>query len=311
MNTEIIKPKIGNVGIFNKKYNNPFKMEKIKLKHISILIVSLKILLISVVLVKYLPNASAEDLKFDQTFFWFLLAGFLAQIVDGALGMAYGVTSNSVLLGFGLSPRLASAAVHTAEVFTTGVSGLSHIKFGNFNKALFIKLIVPGILSASVGAYLLGSVIDGEFIKPFVSLYLIFLGALIISKAYKKNVPENSSLKKAPIYALFGGFLDAIGGGGWGPIVTSNLINEGHTPNTVIGTVNTAEFFITFFSAGILIYFTGIQSWQIILGLIIGGTLAAPLGAYIAKKLPTKTMMITVGILIILTSTYTLSKIIL
>jgi uncharacterized membrane protein YfcA len=283
-------------------------MEKIKLRHISIVIVTLKILLISIVLIKYLPEASSEDLKFDQTFFWFLLAGFLAQIVDGALGMAYGVTSNSVLLGFGLSPRLASAAVHTAEVFTTGVSGLSHIKFGNFNKALFIKLIIPGVLGASVGSYLLGSVIDGEFIKPYVSFYLMILGAIIIFKAFKKNIDTKTNLKKAPIYALFGGFLDAVGGGGWGPIVTSNLINEGHTPNVVIGTVNTAEFFITYFSAGILIYFTGIQSWQIILGLIVGGTLAAPFGAYIAKKLPTKSMMITVGILIIVTSIYTLSK---
>lgn len=285
-------------------------MEKIKLRHITVVIVALKLLLISVVLFKYLPEASAEDLKFDQTFFWFLLAGFLAQIVDGALGMAYGVTSNSVLLGFGLSPRLASAAVHTAEVFTTGVSGLSHIKFGNFNKALFLKLIIPGVLSASVGSYLLGSVIDGEFIKPYVSLYLLFLGVIIIYKAFKKNIAAKNNLKNAPIYALFGGFLDSIGGGGWGPIVTSNLIKEGNTPSTVIGTVNTAEFFITYFSAGILIYFTGIQSWQIILGLIVGGTLAAPFGAYIAKKLPTKTMMITVGVLIILTSIYTISKII-
>lgn len=284
-------------------------MEKIKLKHISIVIVSLKLLLISIVLIKYLPEASAKDLTFDQTFFWFLLAGFLAQIVDGALGMAYGVTSNSVLLGFGLSPRLASAAVHTSEVFTTGVSGLSHIRFGNFNKSLFLKLIVPGVLSASIGSFLLGSVIDGDFIKPYVSLYLLFLGGIIIYKAFKK-VPAKSNLKNAPIYALFGGFLDAIGGGGWGPIVTSNLIKEGHTPSTVIGTVNTAEFFVTYFTAGILIYFTGIQSWQIILGLIVGGTIAAPFGAYIAKKLPTKTMMITVGILIMLTSTYTLSKII-
>jgi uncharacterized protein len=285
-------------------------MEKIKLRHISIVIVALKILLISIVLIKYLPEASAEDLKFDQTFFWFLLAGFLAQIVDGALGMAYGVTSNSVLLGFGLSPRLASAAVHTSEVFTTGVSGLSHIKFGNFNKALFIKLIIPGVLSAAVGAYLLGSVIDGEFIKPYVSFYLLILGAIIIFKSFKKKVDTKNNLRNAPIYALFGGFLDAIGGGGWGPIVTSNLIKEGHTPSVVIGTVNTAEFFITFISAGILIYFTGIQSWQIILGLIIGGTLAAPFAAYIAKKLPTKSMMITVGVLIIITSIYTLSKVI-
>jgi len=283
-------------------------MEKIKLKHITIVIVALKIILISIVVIKYLPEASKEDLLFDQTFFWFLLAGFLAQIVDGALGMAYGVTSNSVLLGFGLSPKLASAAVHTAEVFTTGVSGLSHIRFGNFNKALFLKLIIPGVLSASLGAFLLGSVIDGAIIKPYINAYLLILGGMILLKAFKKKIATETNLKKAPIYAAFGGFLDAIGGGGWGPIVTSNLINKGNTPREVIGTVNTAEFFVTYFTAGILIYFTGIQSWQIILGLIIGGTIAAPFGAYITKILPVKTMMITVGVLIILTSLFSLSK---
>lgn len=284
-------------------------MEKIKSRHISVVIVLLKIVLISIVIIKYLPAATVEDLKFDQTFFWFLLAGFLAQIVDGALGMAYGVTSNTVLLSFGLSPKLASAAVHTAEVFTTGVSGLSHIRFGNFNKALFFKLIIPGVISASVGAYLLGAVIDGNIIKPYINAYLLILGGVIVFKALKRKIMLGDNTKNAPIYAAFGGFLDAIGGGGWGPIVTSNLINKGNTPSTVIGTVNTAEFFVTYFTAGILIYFTGIQSWQIILGLILGGTLAAPLGAYVTKILPSKAMMIIVGVLIMLTSLYTLLKV--
>lgn len=283
-------------------------MEKIKLKHISLVIVGLKILLISVVTIKYLPEASVEDLKFDETFLWFLLAGFLAQIVDGALGMAYGVTSNSILLSFGLSPKLASAAVHTAEVFTTGVSGLSHIRFGNFNKSLFLKLVVPGVISASIGAFLLGSMIDGEIIRPFINAYLLVLGGLILFKALKRRIVLGNNLKNAPFYALFGGFLDAIGGGGWGPIVTSNLIRQGNTPNVVIGTVNTAEFFVTYFSAGILIYLTGINSWQIILGLIIGGTMAAPLGAYITKVIPAKTMMVLVGTLIILVSAFSLAK---
>jgi uncharacterized membrane protein YfcA len=166
------------------------------------------------------------------------------------------------------------------------------------------------ILSASLGAFLLGSVIDGNIIKPYVSAYLLILGAIILYKAFKTSIKTETNLKNASVYAAFGGFLDAIGGGGWGPIVTSNLIKQGNTPNTVIGTVNTAEFFVTYFSAGILIYFTGIQSWQIILGLIVGGTLAAPFGAYIAKRLPTKTLMIIVGVLIILTSIYTISNII-
>jgi len=283
-------------------------MEKIKLKHISLLIVTLKVLLITIVLVKYLPVASVEDLKFDETFFWFLLAGFLAQIVDGALGMAYGVTSNTILLSFGLSPKLASAAVHTAEVFTTGVSGLSHIRFGNFNKALFFKLLIPGVISASIGAFLLGSIIDGNIIRPYIHAYLLILGGMILFKALKRKVTLSGNLKNAPIYALFGGFLDAIGGGGWGPIVTSNLIKEGNTPSVVIGTVNTAEFFVTYVSAGILIYFTGIQSWQIILGLIVGGTLAAPFGAYVTKILPARIMMMVVGALIIIISFFSLSK---
>src|SRR5690606_10314647 len=131
----------------------------------------------------------------DSTFFWFLLAGFLAQIVDGALGMAYGVTSNSVLLSFGLSPKLASAAVHTAEVFTTGVSGLSHIKFGNFNKGLFLKLVIPGILSASLGAFLLGFVIDGKTIRPYINAYLLILGAVILFKAFKRKDMKGDNLK--------------------------------------------------------------------------------------------------------------------
>lgn len=286
-------------------------MDKLKLKYISFVIVFLKITLISIILIKYLPQATEKELLFDETFFWFLLAGFLAQIVDGALGMAYGVTSNTVLLGFGLSPKLASAAVHTAEVFTTGVSGLSHIMFGNFDKLLFLKLIIPGVITASLGAFLLGAVIDGEVIKPYITAYLLILGIIILLKAFKKKVDTKHNLKNASLYAALGGFLDAIGGGGWGPIVTSNLIRQGNTPSKVIGTVNTAEFFVTFFTAGILIYFTGIQSWQIILGLIIGGIIAAPLGAFVTKKVPQKAMTISVGSLIILTSLFSLYKVLL
>lgn len=283
-------------------------MEKKKAHHISFLIVLLKLVLIGVVIFKLLPEASEEDLLFDVTFFWFLLAGFFAQLVDGALGMAYGVTSNTVLLSFGLSPRLASAAVHASEIFTTGVSGLSHIQFGNFDTKLFLKLLVPGVLSASAGAFLLGSVIDGTEIRPYIHAYLMGLGFIILFKAFKKNRNKKANIKYASYYALIGGFLDSIGGGGWGPIVTSNLIRQGNTPRKIIGTVNTVEFFVTFFSAGILIFFTGIQSWQIILGLILGGTLAAPLGAIMTKKIPTKTMMIIVASVIIITSIFAIVR---
>ncbi len=283
-----------------------FTANRITTRHISGGIIFLKALLIGIVVVKYLPSAEASDFQVTSTFFWFVLAGFLAQVVDGALGMAYGATSNAVLLGFGLSPRLASAAVHSAEIFTTGVSGLSHIKFGNFDKSLFFRLVIPGVLSASAGAFLLGAVLDGGAVKPFISAYLVVLGIVILRKAFRKKMEIKRNVKRAPLLALFGGFFDAIGGGGWGPIVTSNLISQGNAPDKVIGTVNTAEFFVTYFTAGILIYFTGIQSWQIILGLIVGGSVAAPFGAYLTKRVPQKVLFVAVGVLIVLTSSFTL-----
>ncbi|WP_257659148.1 sulfite exporter TauE/SafE family protein [Parapedobacter lycopersici] len=282
------------------------QINRITTKQISLGIVLLKLILVGIVVVRYLPYASTSDLVFDETFFWFILAGFLAQLVDGALGMAYGATSSTLLLSYGLPPKLASAAVHTAEVFTTGVSGLSHIRFGNFDKRLFFKLIIPGVIFASLGAFLLGSVIDGDLIRPYVSAYLLILGVLILLKAFKKQQETKENTKGAPALAAFGAFLDAIGGGGWGPIVTSNLIRKGNSPSTIIGTVNTAEFFVTYVTAGVLIYFTGINSWQIILGLILGGVLAAPLGALIVKKVSKKTLFIAVGSLIIITSLFSI-----
>lgn len=284
-------------------------MDRIKKKHIVLLIIALKLALICVIVFKYLPDATPEDLRFDKTFFWFMLAGFLAQAVDGALGMAYGITSNSVLLWFGMSPKVASAAVHTAEIFTTGVSGLSHMRFGNFDKRLFLKLVVPGVISAAIGAYLIGNIFDGGIIKPYITVYILFLGGLILVKAFRNSFSEKKdTLKRAPLLAFWGAFCDAIGGGGWGPIVTSNLINKGHTPHKVIGTVNTAEFFITFVTSGILIYFSGIKSWQVILGLVIGGTIAAPFSAYVSKKIKRKPLQIIVGTLIIIISVLSLIR---
>lgn len=284
-------------------------MEKISRRHIGIIIISLKLLFVSLAIWTFMQGGLKEIyFEVDTTFFWFMLAGFLAQLIDGALGMAYGVTSNSVLLSVGLPPKVASAAVHTAEIFTTGISGLSHMRIGNFDKWLFIKLLLPGVFGAVTGAFLLGSWINGSAIKPYVSFYLMILGIIILYKAFGKKKKTAASLKNARWFALFGGFLDAIGGGGWGPIVSSNLIRKGNTPNIVIGTVNTVEFFVTFFSAGILIYFAGISSWQIVLGLVVGGTLAAPLGALLTKKIKPKTLMKVVGFLIILVSLFNLSK---
>jgi uncharacterized protein len=234
---------------------------------------------------------------FQKEFLLYILVGFVAQMIDGALGMAYGVSSTSFLLSMGVTPAAASAGVHVAEVFTTGVSGLSHLSFGNVNKKLFKNLIIPGIIGAVIGAYILTS-IDGNAVKPFISAYLLVMGIIIIKKAFNKVKKKKKTKRLAPL-ALFGGFVDSIGGGGWGPVVTSTLISKGRNAKYTIGSVNLAEFFIALASAGTFTIIMGFQSWQIVLGLIVGGVIAAPLAALVVGKVKTKTLMIMVGVLII------------
>lgn len=228
---------------------------------------------------------------------YFMLVGFAAQAIDGALGMAYGVSSTSFLLGLGVPPAIASSSVHVAEVFTSGVSGLSHLKLGNVNKKLFRSLVLPGMAGAIMGAYILTN-IDGNVIKPFVAVYLMIMGIVIIKKAFKK-VEENTETKNIGIVALFGGFMDSVGGGGWGPIVASTLMSRGHNPRFTVGSVNMAEFFIAGAGAGTFIALIGTGSIQVIVGLILGGVFAAPFAAMLCKRIKPKTLMIMVGVLII------------
>lgn len=249
-----------------------------------------------------------DFLIFDSSFFVFVLVGFLAQIIDGALGMAYGVSSTTFLLTTGVPPAMASASVHIAEMFTTFVSGISHFKFGNVDKTLFKKLVFPGIVGGAAGAYILTSV-PGEKIAPFVSAYLLLMGIRILHKALKKATENRPFVsKKIPLLALIGGCFDAIGGGGWGPIVTTTLVSNGHSPRFSIGTVNSAEFFVTIAEVIVFITLLKIENWQVVLGLMIGGVIAAPLAAYVCKKIPSKTLMAFVGILIILLSVRTIVK---
>lgn len=230
-----------------------------------------------------------------------IIVGFIAQLIDGALGMAYGVTSNTALLSLGIVPSLASTSVHTAEVFTTAASGVSHLKLGNVDKKLFKKLLIPGIIGGFLGAYVLTS-IPGDIIKPFVNLYLLIIGFIIIYKAFKYEISNLKVKTKVVLLGGIGGFLDAIGGGGWGPIVTSTLVARGHNPRFTIGSVNLAEFFVTITEAITFLILLKISYWEIIIGLIIGGVLAAPLAASICKKLPPRILMIIVGITIIVLS---------
>lgn len=237
-----------------------------------------------------------------ELFFWFLLVGFVAQTVDGALGMAYGVTSNSILLGIGIPPASASAWVHLAQVFTSLASGISHLSLGNVKWDLAKKLLIPGVLGAVVGAAFLSN-IDGDMVKPYVAAYLFIMGIVILRKVIrKKKAKINPRDKSVPYLALVGGFADTTGGGGWGPIVNSTLMSKGQTPRFAIGTVNFVEFFVAVAGAGTFLLFMDNIGWAAVLGLILGGVLAAPFGAVLCKKIRPQNLMLVVGILIMILS---------
>lgn len=242
-----------------------------------------------------------------EAFWKAVLVGLLAQTVDGALGMAYGITSTSFLLASGSSPAVASASVHIAEVFTTGVSGISHVKLGNVNKSLFLRLLIPGILGATLGAWVVSSV-DSSVIKPVVSAYLFLMGLYIISKVFKKITPRRETPKHVAKLGLFGGFVDAVGGGGWGPVVTTTLVGTGQDPRTTIGSVNLAEFFLTFASAAVFAGLVEEGPWPTVAGLVVGGLFAAPFAAYLTRHLKTKTLLMLVGGVISGISLYNLHR---
>ncbi|MGI6394876.1 MAG: sulfite exporter TauE/SafE family protein [bacterium] len=233
----------------------------------------------------------------DEQIIIYLIIGFVAQMIDGTLGMAYGVSSNSFLLSAGLPPAAASATVHFAELFTTGASAFFHRKFGNIDFALFKRLVIPGIAGGAVGAYILTE-LPGDKIKPFIAGYLLIMGVVILFKAFKTIKEQKVEKQIAPL-GLIGGFFDAIGGGGWGPIVTSTLVAKGNNPRMTVGSVNCAEFFVTVAQSAVFIFTIGISHRNAVLGLIAGGVIAAPIAALVCKKIPAKKLMILVGILII------------
>ena len=241
--------------------------------------------------------------------FWaFLLVGFAAQMVDGCLGMAYGVLSTTFLTAIGLPPATASASIHFAEMFTTFTSAASHLKFRNVDKSLMKKLLIPGILGGVVGAYAL-SELDASSVKPFVNTYLLILGIYIVCKGLQKIRIRKVTDKIKPL-GFIGGLFDAIGGGGWGPIVTTTLVARGNSPRKTIGTVNTAEFFVTLAQSATFFFCLGSygQYMKIIAGLLIGGVIAAPLAALVCRKTNVKAMTILVGALIIATNVYALMR---
>lgn len=243
-----------------------------------------------------------------NSFVIMLLTGFFAQMVDGSLGMGYGTISTTILLAYGINPAIVSSRVHSARVFSSGVSGYSHHRFGNTNKKLFTALVIPGVIGAVIGAT---CAFYGQRYSSIVriplSLYTLYLGYFILNKAFaKKNKKEK--VKKAGTLASIGGFMDAFAGGGWGTLVTSTLIAKRKNPRYVIGSVCLAEFFVVLASS--ITFFIFLKSIPLIdvAGLILGGLIAAPIASRLVGKLPIKTMFIAVGSLVIITSLITLIR---
>jgi uncharacterized membrane protein YfcA len=230
----------------------------------------------------------------DYDLWIFAAMGFLAQVVDGTLGMAFGIIVSSGLLAFGVPPAFASAAVHAAEIATTGISGLSHLWHGNVDRRLFVRLAAAGIVGGVFGAYVLADLLPKEIVRPLVAVYLFGMAILIFDRILRQG-PRRSNIPAIPL-GLGGGFLDAIGGGGWGPLVTSSLIATGNEPRRSVGTVNAAEFFV---AASISVAFFAALDlsglWRIVLALVIGGAVAAPFAGWFLRVLPPRVAMIMVA----------------
>jgi uncharacterized membrane protein YfcA len=259
----------------------------------------------------YLDELQIILAKDNHIFYWMMLVGFLAEIVAGSMGMGYGVICTTTLLFLNIPPHIVSASIHSAESFTTAAGSISHIQLKNVSKSLVKKLAIPAIIGAIVGALCLTYV--GEYYskvtKTVIAFYTLYLGFQILSNAFKQK--QNKALKRKTNLTrlgLIGGFIDSFAGGGWGPLVTGTLIKNSFTPRFAVGSSTVAKFILTFTAAITFIFTLGIQHWNIILGLLIGGIVTAPFSAMLTSKLPVKGMFIVIGILVIIMSSITIYK---
>lgn len=247
----------------------------------------------------------------------FALVGIGAQIVDGALGMAFGVTASTLLVLTGVASAQASAAVHLAEVGTTFASGLSHWKFKNIDWSIVAKLGVPGAIGAFLGATVLSS-LSTEDAAPLMAAILLGIGVYVLVRfslgrppGLRSNHTPHTAKFLAPL-GIFGGFIDASGGGGWGPVTTSTLLSQGKTaPRTVIGSVSASEFLIAIsasvgFAVGLREEF--LDNLPIVAGLAVGGVIAAPFAAWLVTKVSPALLGTAVGGVIVLTNSQKLVK---
>ncbi len=247
----------------------------------------------------------------NHLFYWMLLLGFLAEIIAGSMGMGYGVICTTVLLLLNVPPPIISASIHSAESFTTAAGGLSHYKLGNVNKKLVKQLAIPAVIGAVLGA--LALTYFGEryvkFTKPVIALYSLYLGVRILQNSFQqKKISRIKKPTNIQRLGLVGGFIDSFGGGGWGPLVTGTFIKNGRTPRYVIGSSTIAKFVLSFASAITFIFTVGIQHWNIVAGLLIGGVITAPFSAMLTAKLPAKKMFFVVGVVVVVMSLITMFK---
>jgi len=313
--------KVSELNKLTSNLTSPSTENKSILKRIRIAtLYSLAVILIMVIghlILTYVPFKDIGTLiastanTFDPNLLLFILAGFIAQMIDGALGMAYGVSVTTFLMSLGIpsiTPAVASASMHASEIFTTGSSSLVYMRYKNVNKKLFKKLLWPGAIGAILGATAVSFISKDYFtiIKPLVSIYTLVLGVMIILRAKNIHLRNNSKIKKVGLVAITGGFLDSVGGGGWGPIVTTSLIAGGRNLRYAVGSSHLAKFFVATISTITFFSLIGINHWQIILGLVIGGMIAAPISIYFSNKIPVKKGLILVGVLVILISLKTI-----
>ena len=259
----------------------------------------------------YLDELEIILAKDNHIFYWMLLVGVFAEIVAGSMGMGYGVICTTTLLFLGIPPHAVSASIHSAESFTTAAGSISHIKLKNVSKSLVKKLAIPAIIGAIIGAVSLTYL--GEYYskitKTVISFYTLYLGIQILSNAFKPK--QNKALKKKTNLTrlgVIGGFIDSFAGGGWGPLVTGTLIKNSFTPRFAVGSSTVAKFILTVTAAVTFFLTLGIQHWNIILGLLIGGIITAPFSAMLTAKLPVKNMFIIIGTLVIVMSSITIYK---
>jgi uncharacterized protein len=242
----------------------------------------------------------------NTQFLFSILIGFAAQVVGSSLGMAYSVTCSSVLLAMGISPALVSASVHSSEVVNRLVSGLSHFRFGNVDPRIFKRLALYGMLGAFIGAFVVTS-LPVSILRPAIAGLLLTMGLRILLTGLRRPEIRKRETRLGPL-GFIGGFVDVIGGGGWGPVVTSTLVLRGNPTHMVVGSINLAKFFVAVVESATLIILLKMPRLDIIAGLIVGGVLAAPLAAWSCRKIPARAMTILVGALVCALSARTLVR---